>query len=1180
MNMYELGPFLLDTPKGVLLHGSEPVALGQRAVALLRALIETPGALVLKDALIEAAWRGQAVDDANLAVQIAALRRALGKAPGGDRWIETMPRRGYRFVGPVVARAENAVSAAPSQIDASRDGVLIRHDAAERRQITALCCELAGSGADAGGMGLEDLREAIADFRRCAAEAAARHAGVIYRQLGNNLLALFGYPEAHEHDAERAVRAGLELCAAMPCRVGIATGMAIVGESGRDGALPEREIVGDVLSLGARLLASAGQNTVAIEGVTRRLIGNLFRCRDLGALDRISDAEPTRRWQVLRESAVTSRFDALRGPQLTRLVGRGEEIDLLLRRWARARAGDGQIILISGEAGIGKSRMTVAFEERLKDEPYFRLRYFCSPHHQDSALFPVIEQIGRAAGFAHKDPSASKWEKLEGLLARTAPPDEDVALLADLMSLPASERHPLPNLSPQRKKARTLEALLRQLEGLAHELPLVMVLEDAHWLDPTSRELLDLAVKRVRKLPVLLIVTFRPEFQPPWTGEPPVSMVVLNRLDRRECTTLIAEITGSKTLPDQVVTQIAERSDGVPLFVEELAKAVIESGPMTDEDDQHVVVGLPSPAIPATLHGSLLARLDHLALVREVAQLGAALGRQFSHELISAIAAMPQPQLDAALARLVGAELVYRRGVPPDAEYTFKHALVQDAAYQSMLKSRRARLHARIADVLEQSFPELAEAEPETLARHLAAAALAQRAIPYWLAAGRRAYERWALREAIVQLNAGIGLLAEVRNETARMELELELQYTLGLACRAAKGWMAPEVEAAFSRAHELCLTTGKTAELPQVVRGIANVHWSRGNPAAGKILISQLLESADIASDDDQLMVTHGLMGCLLEQLGERSEAELHFATADRLCNPQGQLSATFWLTTDFVSTYRCHHAFNLASLGHVDAAVAVAHDAVALARRTGDSLRISLVLIHAAMCLVGLRDPAGATSLAEEGIARARDHGFAGLESKGRSVLGWTSALRAGAHEGASEIRKGIAAAESSGEGLILWFLYLMLSEAELATGDPNAAAEAANQGLLWCERVPQKKGHIGHLHYNHGDAMVTLGERARAEADYHRALAWSRKHNEKWDELNAALRLARLWQAEGRATDARDSLAPVYGWFTEGFDNPVLQDARALHEELAGTLDCAVRAKEPTRHPNVCDPGVYRR
>jgi DNA-binding winged helix-turn-helix (wHTH) protein len=450
MDIYELDPFCLNN--GVLLHGSEPLALGRRAIALLQALIEKPGALVSKDVLIEAAWPRQAVEDSNLPVQIAALRRALGKAPGGDRWIETMPRRGYRFIGPVVVREENSVTAAPPQVAPPQDAAPIWHDEAERRQVSALSCELVGVEAGAGCTSLEDLRETIGDFQRCVSETAARHAGVIYRHLGNNLLVLFGYPEAHEHDAEQAIRAGLELCVAMPCRVGIATGMVIIGDPVGGGALRDREIVGDVPNLAARLLASAQPDTVAIDRVTRRLIGNLFDCRDLGALPTNSDTEPTRRWQVLRESNVASRFEALRGSKSTRLVGRDEEIDLLLHRWAHAKAGDGQIILVSGEAGIGKSRITAAFEERLHAEPHLRLRYFCSPYHQDSALFPVIDQLGRAAGFARDDPPASKLQKLEALLARAAPPDEDIALLAELMSLPASERHPLPNLSPQRKK--------------------------------------------------------------------------------------------------------------------------------------------------------------------------------------------------------------------------------------------------------------------------------------------------------------------------------------------------------------------------------------------------------------------------------------------------------------------------------------------------------------------------------------------------------------------------------------------------------------------------------------------------------------------------------------------------------------------------------------------------------
>ena len=439
------------------------------------------------------------------------------------------------------------------------------------------------------------------------------------------------------------------------------------------GEVREHGIVGDAPDLAARLQLSAQPDTVTIEPTTWRLIGNLFDCRDLGALDTNSDTEPIRRWQVLGESAVASRFEALRGSKLTPLVGRDEEIDLLLRRWARAKAGDGQIILVSGEAGLGKSRITAEFEERLQAEPHLRLRYFCSPYHQDSALFPVIDQLGRAAGFALDDPPASKLEKLEALLARTAPPDEDVAFLADLMSLPASEGHPLPNLSPQRKKERTLEALIRQLEGLAHEKPVVTVWEDAHWLDPTSRELLDLTVEHVRSLPVLLIVTFRPELQPPWAGQPQVSMLALSRLDRRDCTTLITQIAGGKTLPDEVVFAIADRTDGVPLFVEELTKSVLERGLLREENDRYVLDRPLQPlAIPATLHASLLARLDRLVSARGVAQIGAAIGRQFSYALLRAVSRLPEDELQTALGQLVASELVFQRGTPPDAVYTLQ----------------------------------------------------------------------------------------------------------------------------------------------------------------------------------------------------------------------------------------------------------------------------------------------------------------------------------------------------------------------------------------------------------------------------------------------------------------------------------------------------------------------------
>ena len=505
---------------------------------------------------------------------------------------------------------------------------------AERRQLTVMFCDLVGSTALSTRLDPEDLREVIAAYHRAVAEVVRSLDGFVAKYMGDGVLIYFGYPRAHEDDAERAARAGLGLVdaigrlnvksAALRARVGIATGLVVVGDLIGEGSAQEQSVVGETPNLAARLQTLAEPSAVVIAASTRQLVGDLFEYRDLGAVEVKGIAAPVSAWQVLRPSVVTSRFEALRGSTLTRLVGRDEEIDLLLRRWARAKAGDGQVVLISGEAGIGKSRLTAELEERLHAEPHLCLRYFCSPYHQDSALYPFTEQFGRTAGFTRDDPPASRLEKLEALLARSAPPEADVVLLADLMSLPASARHPLPNLTPQRKKELTLEALIRRLEGLACQQPVVVVFEDAHWIDPTSRELLDLTVERIGGLPVLLIVSFRPEFQSSWSGQPRVTMLALNRLDRRERTVLVERIAGNAALPGEVVAQIADRTDGVPLFVEELTKSVLESG-------------VPAVGIPASLHDSLMARLDRLGSVRRVAQIGAAIGREFSYTLLRAV---------------------------------------------------------------------------------------------------------------------------------------------------------------------------------------------------------------------------------------------------------------------------------------------------------------------------------------------------------------------------------------------------------------------------------------------------------------------------------------------------------------------------------------------------------------
>ena len=863
MASYTLGPLRLDTEHNLLLHEGAPVPLGRRAVALLQALIERPGALVSKDTLIEAAWSGRHVEESNLPVQIAALRRVLGETPGGDCWIETMPGRGYRFIGPIVTEMEQGAMGAPQAATAWELAPTPGADA-ERRQITAMSCELIGISGGADGVGLEDLRDMVAAFQRCVSETVDRHDGFVVSRLGNAALVLFGYPAAHEHDAERAVRAGLELCAALRtqrpdaepptrCRVGIATGMAIIGDLSGDGALQDREVIGDAPSLARRLLLSTQPDLVAIEPTTRRLIGNLFDCRDLGTIDTASGTQtpnvaarlqaladpngvvidaatrrqigglfhcrdlgaialkgvpaPVTAWQVVEPSSIDSRFEALRRG-LTPLVGRDEELDRLLRRWQQAKSGEGRVVLVSGEPGIGKSRLTAALSQRIETEPHTRLRYFCSPHDQDSALYPFIGQLERAAGFARDDTTTTKLDKLEALLGDGAEPG-DISLIAEMLSLSGGERFPPLDLSPQRKKERTLAALLRQLQALARRQPVLMIFEDLHWIDPTSREVLDLTVEKITDLPVLLVATYRPEFQPPWVGGSQVTVIALNRLGRNEGATLVHRLAGNLgALPPDVVDEIVERTDGVPLFVEELTKAVVEAG--ADRGYASISAVPPSSlAVPATLHASLLGRLDRLGpAAKNVAQVGAAIGRDFSYELLAAAAPLAEPELQEALRRLVEAGLVFQRGVPPTAEYLFKHALVQDTAYSTLLRGPRQALHRRIAEALEQRFPDFVETRPEILAHHYGEAAIADKAITYWHLAGKSSVAKSAVREAIAQLRRGLSLLDGLPETRERKQLELDIHVTLTAALMAGKGYADPEVVAALERANRLVTET------------------------------------------------------------------------------------------------------------------------------------------------------------------------------------------------------------------------------------------------------------------------------------------------------------------------------------------------------------------------------------
>ena len=686
-------------------------------------------------------------------------------------------------------------------------------DSAERRQVTVLFSDLVGSTALSARMDPEDLREVISAYQKCVAETVQRFGGFVAKYMGDGVLIYFGYPQAHEDDAEQAVRAGLELVAAvgglkspvpLQTRVGIATGLVIVGDLIGSGEAQERRIVGDTPNLAARLQGLAEPNSVVIAESTRDLLGNLFELEDLGARDLKGIAGPVRAWTALRASAVESRFDALHVTGLTELVGREEELEILLRRWSKAKTGEGQVVLLSGEAGIGKSRLTAALLERLADEFHTRLRYFCSPQHTDSAFYPVIGQMERAATLSHDDSAQAKLDKLDALLAVTSTDKQDAALFADMLSLKSDGRYPTLDLTPEQRRQRTLEALVSQTEALARVNPVLMIFEDAHWTDPTSLEVFSRIVDRLPSLRVLLIVTFRPEFDAPWIGRPYVTALTINRLAQRDIEAMIDRVVGNKLLPAHIRQDIIERTDGIPLFVEEMTKAVLEAG--SEVAAQRTVASIPSTAmaVPASLQASLMARLDRLGSAREVAQIGAAIGREFSHDLLAAVAGKTDAELGSALDRLIAAGLLFRQGVPPHASYLFKHALVQDAAYSTLLREPRRAMHARIAEMLESQFTDIADNQPELLARHCTEAGLIEKAATLWGKAGQRSLERSALVEAIAQLTRALDQIATLPATPALRREKIKLQVALITPLIHVRGYAAPETKAAAERARLL----------------------------------------------------------------------------------------------------------------------------------------------------------------------------------------------------------------------------------------------------------------------------------------------------------------------------------------------------------------------------------------
>ena len=937
-------------------------------------------------------------------------------------------------------------------------------------------------------------------------------------------------------------------------RVGIATGLVVVGDLIGEGEARERGVVGETPNLAARLQALAEPGTVVIAPSTRRLTGGLFDYEDLGRLEIKGLAEPVAAARVLGESGAESRFEALRATR-TPLVGRDEELALLQRRWEQAKSGEGCVVVVSGEPGIGKSRLAQTLVERLAGEPHTQLRFFCSPHHQDHALYPTIVQLERAAGFRREDTADERLDKLGTVLARaTDDLGEVVPLLAALLSLPAGERYPPLDLAPQKQKQQTLHALVAQVEGLAARQPLLMLFEDAHWSDPTSLELLDLIFDRVSALPVLLIVTYRPEFSAPWAGRPHVTALSLSRLAPRQRAEMIAGVTGDKALPQEIAAQIIDRTDGVPLFIEELTKAVVESGLLTDAGDHYTAVGpVPERAIPASLQASLLARLDRLAPVREVAQIGAALGRQFSHELIAAVAPMPPAALDAGLAQLVGAELIYRRGTPPDAEYTFKHALIQDAAYGTLLRDRRRQLHARIVATLEDRFPEIVTAQPALLAHHCTEAGLTEKAVGYWLAGGRQAWGRSAVVEAVALLRRGLALVPALPDGDRHRETEFDMRIALGQALIATRGWAAPEVGEAYARARQLAPTLDRPRALLSALLGQYTYHANAADFQRARQLAAEMEALGETSGDNATQVIACLSYAHTCHNFGEFAAARAYAERGLALYDPASRQFYAGLLPRDMLEGLLVRSALPLACLGHLDQARARADAALTEARRLSHPYTLADALawnFWTGWCC--RTDPKSLLQCADEMNALTVEHQLALYRFASVFFRGWCLSALGHPDDGIPLLIAGLADMRGTGFRAVTTTHLTMLAEACRTAGQWPIALEHLSEAHRFAETGDRWA--VAETLRLRGDVLLATADATGAEASYQEAIAIAQRQGAKLWELRGATSLARLWRDQGKSSEARDLLAPVHGWFTEGIGTPVLQEAQALLEELA--------------------------
>jgi predicted ATPase/class 3 adenylate cyclase len=1044
---------------------------------------------------------------------------------------------------------------------------------AERRQLTVLFCDLVGSTALAGQLDPEDWREVVRAYQAACAEVIGRFEGHIAQYLGDGLLVYFGYPQAHEDDALRAVRAGLGMVEAMDTlrlrlvqewgirlavRLGIHTGLVVVGSMG-GGDRQEQLALGEVPHIAARLQGLAAPDTVVLSAATYRLVQEFVACDDLGAQTLRGTVAPMRLYRVLEESGAQSRLDAAVQRGLTPLVGRKAEIALLLERWSRAQNGQGQVVVLSGEAGIGKSRLVQELQTRVEQEGATRLIFHCLPDHQQSALYPAIEHLQRLLRFHREDTPEAKLDKLEQVLQGYGLPLQEMTpLFAALLSLRAPADYPSLHLSPQRHKQQTQTALIAWLVAEAERQPVLAVWEGLHWADPSTLEFLGLFLEQAPVARILTLLTHRPEFHPPWAPRAHYTALTVSRLTRPQVEEMVGWVTGGKRLPAAVVEQIVAKTDGVPLFVEELTKMVLESELVREAEDGYVLSGPLQPlAIPATLQDSLMARLDRLLTAKGIAQLGAVLGRQFSFELLQAVSHLDEATLQRELHQLVEAEFLQQHGSPPQTTYMFKHALIQDAAYQSLLKRTRQQYHQGIGQILAARFAETVETRPELLAHHYTEAGLIEAAIVYWQLAGERAMERSAHVEAVMHLTRGLEVLQTLPETPQRTQQELHLQTALGPALIATKGYAASEVEYTYARARTLCQQSGETPELFSALRGLWVFNEARAEYQTARQLGAQLLTLAQTLQDPRLLIEAHRALGNTLFWLGEFASAHTNLEQGLALYDPQQHHSLAFLYGTDPGVVCLSYSAWALGLLGYADQALQKSAEALALAQHMSHFHSLALALTWAIYLHQARGELQTIQKRVEALVALAAEQRFPYWSALGTILGGWTLSQQRQAAAGIAQMHQGLAAYRATGAELFRTYWLALLAEAYGTAGQVQEGLQVLDEALALVDKNGERYWEA-ELYRRKGELLLQSGvggvERG-AEVYFQRALAVAHRQQAKALELRAALSLSRLWRQQGKRAEAYQFLAGVYGWFTEGFATADLQEARTLLNGLDG-------------------------